>query len=52
MLTLQLRSIAAILSVVALFPLASALAATSTPPAPSHFTIPAKERIVIYTAYG
>jgi len=47
----QIRLIAAITSVAVLLPLSSVMAATSAP-APPQFTIPAKERIVLYVADG
>lgn len=52
MLTHHIKSIVAILFVVALLPLTSALATTKPAPAPPQFTIPAKERIVLYVADG
>lgn|GEM_PF-2789312 len=51
MLLRQIRLIAAITSIAVLLPLSSVLAATSAP-APPQFTIPAKERIVLYVADG
>jgi hypothetical protein len=51
MLVRRIKSIAAITSIAVLLPLSSVLAATSAP-APPQFTIPAKERIVLYVADG
>lgn len=41
-----------LVAVTVLLPLFSALAVPKAPPAPPQFTIPAKERIVIYVADG
>jgi len=51
MLVRHLKLIAAITSAAVVLPLACALA-TTAPPAPPQFTIPAKERIVLYVADG
>ena len=48
----HIRLIAAITSIAVLLPFTSALAATKPTPAPPQFTIPARERIVLYVADG
>lgn len=52
MLVRHLKLIAAITSAAVVLPLTSALATTKAAPAPPQFTIPAKERIVLYVADG
>ena len=52
MLARHLRLFAVITSIAVVLPLTSALAATKPAPAPPQFTIPARERIVLYVADG